>query len=172
MSEEQASTTQIEIGGIKFTGGKAMLVITALTSAVGGLYGGFEVYKDYMDMKGKIESYIAPDLSKIEERISLAEQQLVTTNKSVSESNDYIRDIRKDIKTDVQSIQKTVDGIEKTSRETDREIRSVTYTLDKDLNSRMKILSTETTDSVKTMEKNIDDKIQKAFDNPLSDRAK
>jgi hypothetical protein len=36
----------------------------------------------------------------------------------------------------------------------------------------MKILSTETTDSVKAMEKNIDDKIQKAFDNPLSDRAK
>ena len=34
MSEEQAPTAQIEIGGIKFTGGKAMLVITALTSAV------------------------------------------------------------------------------------------------------------------------------------------
>ena len=49
---------QIEFAGIKFTGGKMALVITLVTSLIGGLWGGFEVYKDYMDMKEKIQIQI------------------------------------------------------------------------------------------------------------------
>ena len=45
---------QVEFAGIKFTGGKMAVVITLITSLIGGLWGGFEVYKDYMDMKEKI----------------------------------------------------------------------------------------------------------------------
>ena len=41
---------EVEIGGISFKGGKMLSVMLALTTAVGALYGGFEVYKDYMDI--------------------------------------------------------------------------------------------------------------------------
>ena len=45
---------EVEIGGISFKGGRMLAVLMALSSAVGALYGGFEVYKDYMDMKEQI----------------------------------------------------------------------------------------------------------------------
>ena len=56
---------EIEIGGVKFKGGRMVAIAMALSSAVGVLYGGFEVYKDYMDMKEQIQEYVAPDLSAI-----------------------------------------------------------------------------------------------------------
>ena len=41
---------EIEVGGITFKGGKMFAVAMALGSAIGVLYGGFEVYKDYQDI--------------------------------------------------------------------------------------------------------------------------
>ena len=40
---------EIEFAGIKFKGGRMVAVAMGLSTLVGGLYGGFEVYKDYMD---------------------------------------------------------------------------------------------------------------------------
>ena len=54
---------ELEVAGIKFRGGKIFLVLTALTTAGGGLWGGFEFYKDYLNMKEQIQNYVAPDLS-------------------------------------------------------------------------------------------------------------
>ena len=54
---------ELEFAGLKFKGGKIVVIITALTTLIGGAWGGFEFYKDYLDMKEKIQSYSAPDLS-------------------------------------------------------------------------------------------------------------
>ena len=54
---------ELDVGGVKFKGGKIMVIITALTTFGGSLWGGFEFYKDYLDMKGQITSYTAPDMS-------------------------------------------------------------------------------------------------------------
>ena len=40
---------EVEVGGIKFRGGKIFVILTALTTAGGALWGGFEFYKDYLD---------------------------------------------------------------------------------------------------------------------------
>ena len=57
---------EIEYQGIKVGGSKLLLIVPLVTSIVGGLWGGFEFYKDYTDMKAQIMSYVAPDLSGIE----------------------------------------------------------------------------------------------------------
>ena len=67
---------EIEIGGIKFTGGKMMGIIVGLSSSVGVLYGGFEFYKDYVDMKKQISSYVSPDLSAINNHMTMVEGEL------------------------------------------------------------------------------------------------
>ena len=36
---------EVNVGGISFKGGKIFGVLIALSTAVGALYGGFEVYK-------------------------------------------------------------------------------------------------------------------------------
>ena len=48
--------TEMEIAGVKFKGGKIFLVLTALTTVGGGLWAGFEFYKDYKDMKAIIQT--------------------------------------------------------------------------------------------------------------------
>jgi hypothetical protein len=45
--------TVISIGGYEFTPAKLMIAATIVSSLLGGLYGAFEVYKSYQDMKTK-----------------------------------------------------------------------------------------------------------------------
>ena len=85
--------TVISIGGYEFTPAKLMVAFTIVSSTLGGLYGAFEVYKDYQDMKTKIAKYIAPDLSEFDKRLSIIEENSQKTA-------DYTRDIKNDLKDD------------------------------------------------------------------------
>ena len=68
--------TVISVGGVNFTPAKLMIAGGIISSILGGLYGTFEVYKDYMSMKEAIQTYVAPDLSSINERMSVLEKQM------------------------------------------------------------------------------------------------
>ena len=68
---------EVEVGGVKFTGGKMFAVITELSTLGGVAWGAFEFYNDYRNMKEQISEYVAPDLSGINERISVMEEQVV-----------------------------------------------------------------------------------------------
>lgn len=77
MSEQ----TTVEVGGVKFTGGKIFLLLTVLSTMGGAAWGAFEFYDDYRNMKAKIEKYKAPDLSGFDKRIAVLVEEL----KSVKE---------------------------------------------------------------------------------------
>ena len=66
---------EVEVGGIKFRGGKIFVILTALTTAGGALWGGFEFYKDYLTMKEQIQEYVAPDLSEFDKRLRLQKKR-------------------------------------------------------------------------------------------------
>ena len=68
--------TEVNIGGITFKGGKMLAVILALSSTVGVLYGGFEMFKKFQDMSAQIESYVAPDLSGFDKTIALTKEEM------------------------------------------------------------------------------------------------
>jgi len=70
------SSTTVEFAGIKFTGGKIFVLLTALSTLAGGAWAGFEFYDDYRDMKAQIQSYTAPDLSGIREDISVLREEM------------------------------------------------------------------------------------------------
>ena len=75
--------TEVEFAGVKFRGGKMFAIILALSTLGGGLYGAFEFYKDYMNMRTKIESYVAPDLSGFDKRLAVITNEL----KAIKEIN-------------------------------------------------------------------------------------
>jgi hypothetical protein len=54
---------EVEYKGIKIGGNKLLLILPLIGTLGGGLWAGFEFYKDYMNMRAKIERYTAPDLS-------------------------------------------------------------------------------------------------------------
>jgi len=113
------------IAGYSFTPAKLMILGTILSTALGGLYGSFEVYKDYMDMKNKIAKYVAPDLSEIYKKVEIAEQN---SEKSVQ----YTQDIKNDLKGDIRRLESTVDTVERTSKATERELSVEMRTLRKE----------------------------------------
>ena len=105
MSDEQ----QIDVAGVKVkaggTLGKVFMYGTAIATVVGGLYGGFEVYKDYMDMKKKIESYTAPDLSGFDKKLAVLKEEMLSLKTEVQAKEELIQDARdytKEIKTDLK----------------------------------------------------------------------
>ena len=145
--------TVISIGGYNFTPAKLMIAGGIISSILGGLYGAFEIYKDYQDMKAAIQEYVAPDLSSINERMSVLEKQMESTKGSVEEATGYANEIKNDLKRDIRRVENVVESVERTSKESAREtVQDV-----RDVRNELKILSKE-----------IDEKIQKALDNPLA----
>ena len=169
MSED--GKTEVEFAGVKFRGGKIFVIITALSTLGGGLYAGFEFWKDYMDMKEKIETYVAPDLSGFDKKLAVLKadmealraevmvfEKLEENIQTMAESaRDEAREIKRDLKREMDHIEKTTDDTERRVKEDSREFGNAIRALEKDTDTRLK-----------NMEKELDLKIKKALNNPLS----
>ena len=133
--------TVISIGGYEFTPAKLMVAFTIVSSTLGGLYGVFEVYKDYQSMKKRIAEYVAPDLSVFDKRLAVVEENSQKTA-------DYTRDIKNDLKDDLRRMEKVVDQVERTTKQSQR----------------------ETEQDIRGLRKEVDAKIKNALDNPLANK--
>ena len=167
--------TVISIGGYEFTPAKLMVAFTIVSSTLGGLYGAFEVYKDYQSMKKKIASYEAPDLSEFDKRLAVIEE-------NSGKTSDYTRDIKNDLKQDIRRNESVTEQVERSvklaQRETEQEMRQARKDIREDLDKartevnairkEMADARREITKEVETLKKDIDNKIQKAIDNPLA----
>jgi hypothetical protein len=169
--------TVISIGGYEFTPAKLMVAFTIVSSALGGLYGTFEVYKDYQGMKKKIASYEAPDLSGFDKRLAVIEENSQKTS-------DYTRDIKVDLKNDLrrnETVTEQVErGVKAAQRETETEMREMRKAVREDLEkarNEASVIRREMADARREIErevvqlkKEVDSKIQKAIDNPLANK--
>jgi len=156
--------TVISIGGYNFTPAKLMIAGGILSSILGGLYGAFEIYKDYQNMKEAIQTYVAPDLSVINERISVMEKDVNLTKRSVDEATGYANEIKNDLKRDIRRIETVVDNVERNVRQSQRDVDNTV----KDLNTEMNRMSKENASELRNIRNEVDNKIKKALDNPLA----
>lgn len=159
LEELTDANTVISIGGYSFTPAKLMIAGTIISTVLGGLYGAFEIYKDYQSMKEAITTYVAPDLSEINKKIEVLNKQMESTKETVSQATDYTNNIKNDLKADIRRIEKVVDTVERNSKTTEREL-----TVD------MRNLRKETELAIKETNANVDKKIQRALDNPLANK--
>ena len=139
MKKYASANTVISIGGYEFTPAKLMVAFTLVSSTLGGLYGAFEVYKDYQGMKKKIAEYVSPDLTEIYKKLEVTQQN---AEKSVQ----YTQDIKNDLKSDIRRLEGVVENVERSTKTSQR----------------------ETDQDIRQLRKEIDSKIQKALDNPLA----
>jgi hypothetical protein len=169
--------TVISIGGYEFTPAKLMVAFTIVSSILGGLYGTFEVYKDYVEKKKKIAEYSAPVLSGFDKRLAVIEENSAKTS-------DYTRDIKTDLKNDLRRNESVTEQVERSvkqaQRETESEMREMRKAVREDLEKARNEANTirkEMADARKDIErevvqlkKEVDSKIQKAIDNPLANK--
>ncbi len=179
MKKYASKDTVISIGGYEFTPAKLMVAFTLVSSALGGLYGAFEVYKDYQGMKKKIAEYVSPDLSEFDKRLAVIEQnQTATTNAlkdSASKTADYTRDIKNDLKNDIRRNESVTEQVERSvkqaQRESDQDLKAVRKDvierLDK-IRDDMDKMKRDNEAKIEKLNRDVDNKIQKAIDNPLA----
>ena len=167
--------TVISIGGYEFTPAKLMVALTIVSSTLGGLYGTFEVYKDYQGMKKKIAEYAAPDLSGFDKRLAVIEE-------NSGKTSDYTRDIKNDLKNDIRRNETVTEQVERSvktaQRETEQEMRAARKGIQEDLEKargEVNAIRKEMADArreigreVDALKREVDNKIQKAIDNPLA----
>ena len=184
---------EVEYKGIKIGGSKLLLILPLLGTLGGGLWGGFEFYKDYMNMREKIESYSAPDLSGFEQKLAVLHEEMNALKEmeklikeSADDARDYTKDIKRDLKDELHHMSKQVDDIEKRGKEAFRLVREsidtndtkvrklVTDSSDRFDNRREQIrndmdaLETRMKALMKDLKTEVDNKIKKALNNPLS----
>ena len=177
MKKYASKDTVISIGGYEFTPAKLMVAATLVSSTLGGLYGAFEVYKDYQSMKKKIAEYSAPDLSGFDKRLAVIEENSAKTS-------DYTRDIKTDLKNDLRRNESVTEQVERSvktaQRETEAEMRDMRKAVREDLEKARNEANTirremadarrEIEREVVQLKKEVDRKIQKAIDNPLANK--
>lgn len=149
---------EVEFAGVSFKGGKMLVLVTALSTLGGGLWAGFEFYADYMSMKEIIANI---DTDAIDARNAVIETKL-------DEAIDYTRDIKSDLRDDILSVEAQADRIEDMVRESEDKVRTMIDKADERFETKRDALVSETDRKIKEIEDNLEDKIQKVLDNPLS----
>ena len=107
---------EIEMAGVKMSGSKLVIILPLLGTLIGGLWGGFEMYNRLLEAEQKLAG-LEPEA---------IQQEL----ENIRELTDIIKtDLRDDI-TIAMDLARTTD---KTSAETQREIRNDVYAMEKEM---------------------------------------
>ena len=176
---------EVEVGGIKFRGGKIFVILTALTTAGGALWGGFEFYKDYLNMKEQIQSYVAPDLSEFDKNIALTKEEMSSKTELLQTEiemlmgememmmqeirlvSDVANELKNDLRQDVRRIESIVNDVEQQTKEDSRDNAQELKTTIKDIEDDMKKLEADIKEAQSELEEKIDKRIKRALENPL-----
>jgi len=184
---EKLKNTKFKLFGISMTP-TTIGAAFALIGAVGGsLYGGFEVYKDYMDMKEIVQNI---DVESIQAENKLTVQKLDESMVRIEEAIEYTRDIKSGLRDDIMGIEKQVDRIEDSLRKQEQEVRVIVQNAEErfenkrdalqndydqkanDLressSQRMTDLESKVDRQLRNLELELTNKLQKALDNPLA----
>tara|TARA_R110001592_G_scaffold275796_1_gene542906 strand:- start:424 stop:906 length:483 start_codon:yes stop_codon:yes gene_type:complete len=152
---------EAEFGGVKFKGGKIFGLLIALSTLVGGLYGGFVAYKDYTDFKNFIENeYVTPDLSGFDKRIDLVQQEIEIISGEMSMMLSEIElvagvatELKNDLKADIRQMEQD-----------NRHIETMVDNIKNKTREELRLFE----DDIKELEADLELKINKALNNPLS----
>jgi len=147
--------SELEFAGVKFKGGKIFGILLALSTLVGGAYGVFEVYKDYMDMKEVVRAYEPPDLTGFESRLNVFEEKLTnletllnnkitnmeqilqseisTAMALVTAAQGDARDIRNELRKDFNEVQDQITAVDKISRTSEQDTRGTVRTAENEV---------------------------------------
>ena len=162
---------EISIGGISFKGGKMMAIILALSSAVGALYGGFEMYKRFQDMSAAIEAYQEPDLSGFDKKIALVESETKAELELIMQQINGMKSeldlILDEINIVASTARELKDDLKTDLRNMEQDVRHITEIVN-DVEDRQKEDTREIFDELKLIEENLELSVDKALNNPLS----
>ena len=155
-------SSEVEYKGIKVKGGKLLLIFPLLGTIGGAIWAGFEGYARWVAMEDQIANYTAPDLRgfqkqlsdfnttvnvtnekiesleiKIENEITnmntLLQSEISTALELVQAAQGDARDIRNELRKDINQVMDAISNVDKRSRTTEQEIRGSQRTAENDV---------------------------------------
>ena len=196
---ENLKNTKMKLFGITMTP-TTIGALFALLGAIGGsLYGSFEVYKDYMDMKEIVQNI---DVDTIEGRNKEIETQLANVKseinvtlaaiqKQLDDSDRMNRENKVDLIDRINVLDAQVRRVEKLVRDTEADVRQITQNAEERFDnkrdalqnqyddratrlreisdSRMIDLENKVERDLEALRSELENKLQKALNNPLAD---
>jgi len=184
---ENLKNAKMKLFGITMTPTTIGAAFAIVSSIVGGLYGGFQVYTDYMNMKEVVENI---DIEVIENRNAQIETQLNNTKtevtvqlasiqKQLDDQEKRARENKVDLNDQINNLDDQVRRIEKLVRDTENEVRQIVQNAEERFDNKRDALQNQydtkasqlrdTTDQkIKDVEDRLNGKLQRALDNPLA----
>ena len=157
---------EIEYAGVKVGGSKLLLILPLIGTLGGGLWAGFEFYKDYMNMKEIIQNI---DTDAIDARNAVIETKL-------DEAIDYTRDIKSSLRDDIIRVERVAEDasnrVKTVQDDIDsrmRELSDLSRESEKDVRNTMRETEDRIDIKMEKLDKDLRDTLQKVLDNPLSD---
>ena len=180
---------EVEYGGVKVGGSKLLLIIPLISMLGGGAWAGFEFYQRYLTMEAKINSFISPDLSGFDKRLSLIDEHMNTVNTHMNfvskeidlfkeevgmikdnadEQIKYVKEVKVEVREDMRHLESIVNDVETKLQNQKESLGTMIDKADERFDARRDALYSDTDRKIKELEDRLGAKLQRALDNPLA----
>lgn len=168
-STEDEPKVAFDEGGFSFslgglTSGKIAIIFAAVSTVVGSLWAGFQVYQQFLTMKEVTAAYVPPDLSGINSQISVMNERVTSVERLTKGNSEALDYLTGSLSSSVTSTRQTVDAVSGSVRASDAQNMQMQRAVIEQLRAQ----DQEQQRRIKELEKYTDDKIKHTLDNPLN----
>mgnify|MGYP003644213857 CR=1 FL=1 len=122
---------EVEYKGIKIGGSKLLLILPLIGTLGGGLWAGFEFWKDYQNLNKAVANFKPVNVTDIRKSQAVQAESMVATEKEmasirarVNEVLTIAKDLRESVRLDSTKIYKAISDVDRRSRSLDQETRA------------------------------------------------
>ena len=151
-----------KIGGL--SSGKIAIIFAALSTIIGGLWAGFQVYQQFLTMKEVTAAYVPPDLSGIEGRISVLDERVTSVERLTKINSEALNYMTGSISSSVSGTRQTVDAVSSSVRNSDAQ----NMQMQRAIIDQLREQDQEQQRRIKELETQTAERIQKTLANPLA----
>jgi hypothetical protein len=148
----------------KLSSGKIAIIFAALSTIIGGLWAGFQVYQQFLTMKEVTAAYVPPDLSDIESRISVLDERVTSVERLTKINSEALNYMTGSISSSVSGTRQTVDAVSSSVRNSDAQNMAMQRAVIEQLRQQ----DQEQQRRIKQLEAETAERIQKTLANPLA----
>jgi hypothetical protein len=150
------------IGGL--SSGKIAIIFAAISTVVGSLWAGFQVYQQFLTMQEVTAAYVPPDLSGIEGRISVLDERVTSVERLTKGNSEALNYLTGSISSSVSGTRQTVDAVSSSVRNSDAQNMAMQRAIIEQLRQQ----DQEQQRRIKELETQTREQIQKTLANPLA----
>lgn len=170
MSDEQDKVSfdengfSFNVGGL--SSGKIAIIFAAISTVVGSLWAGFQVYQQFLTMQEVTATYasMGDEFNKMKERQDSNERMIRMNLETTKYLSDSLASLSSSVGSSVMSARQTVDAVSARTQVSERE----TLQSQRAIIDALRAQDLDQQQRIKDLEKQVDERIAKTLANPLA----